>query len=214
MAANKKIKKNSSKSAKKSTLKTKGSKAISKVKTVKKIKTKAKLGAAAKVKAAFKTSKTKPTKKPVKVAKGLILKSKSIAKNITKTTTPKAKVPILKTNNGKAKGTNKEIPTKKPKGQAWMKPLDDRILIEVVEESSVSPGGIILVDSSIKPENIQGFVIAVGRGHQTKKGRIHPVEVKAGDKIIFSKYAGDKVSQDGVNFVIIRESEILGLASN
>jgi chaperonin GroES len=54
----------------------------------------------------------------------------------------------------------------------------------------------------------------VGRGHQSKKGRIRPVEVTVGDKIIFSKYAGDKISQDGVNFVVIRETEILGLAAN
>ncbi len=95
---------------------------------------------------------------------------------------------------------------------AWLHPLDDRLLIELVEEPQVSPGGIILIDSSQQPENLQGVVLAVGRGHQNKKGRLRPIETKAGDKVIFSKFSGDKITQNGVNFVIIRESEILGYA--
>ncbi len=183
-------------------------------KGIKKASTK-KIGAA-KV-APKKTASKKVLKATVaKKAGGKTTAAKKIAASKQKTTSKKVaalKSPV------KAKTLTKTISTapKKatgPKGKAWLKPLDDRLLVEVAEVATTTPGGIVLVDSSSQPDNTQGYVLAVGRGHQNKKGRIRPVEVNVGDKIIFSKYAGDKVSLDGVNFVIIRETEILGFAAN
>ncbi len=152
-----------------------------------------------------KTARPKAAKAPIK--KRVVTKSAAKKATIKKSATPKAAV-------SKPSKTTKIAKPSSPKGKTWLQPLDDRILVEVAEQDQVSPGGIVLIDSSTQPDNVQGFVVAVGRGHQNKKGRIRPIELKAGDKIIFSKYAGDKVSQDGVNFVIIRETEVLGFASN
>lgn len=161
-------------------------------------------------------AKTKPVAKK-KTAPKAVATKKSPAKKASPVTTKKASgksvkpkaTPTVKAN--KSAGSTKAT---KPASKAWMQPLDDRILVEVIEENQTSPGGIIIVDSSTQPDNLSGFVLSVGRGHQNKKGRIRPIELKAGDKIIFSKYAGDKISKDGVNFVIIRETEVLGFASN
>lgn len=186
----------------------------SKLKTAKKSSAKAKTKVVAKAKkpvaAKATKSKTKATpKKKVNLAKKPVAVKKTAKKSagLSKAkASPKPKAP--------AKPTTTSKKTSAPKGVAWMQPLDDRILVEIADSEQVTPGGIVLIDSSNQPENMHGYVVAVGRGHQSKKGRIRPIEVKAGDKIIFSKYAGDKVSYDGVNFVIIRETEVLGFAAN
>jgi chaperonin GroES len=159
------------------------------------------------VKKAAAPKKTKITKKTISTkSKTSKASAKPAPKAAAQTKKPiKSAAPSKKTTLTKSQG---------PKAKAWMKPLDDRILVELVDAEQVSPGGIILVDSSIQPENLEGYVTAIGRGHQNKKGRIRPVELKVGDKVLFSKYAGDKVSHNGVNFVIIRESEVLGFAAN
>jgi chaperonin GroES len=162
--------------------------------------TKKKAAASAKTNAK-KQLKAKVTKmKPVKAKAATTTKVKPASKKVS-----------LKP---KAKSASSASKVRPQKSQPWMQPLDDRILVEIADGPQTSPGGIILVDTAIQPDNVQGYVVSVGRGHQSKKGRIRPIEVKAGDKIIFSKYTGDKVSHDGVNFVIIRESEVLGFASN
>ncbi|MEY4615690.1 MAG: hypothetical protein RJB66_650 [Pseudomonadota bacterium] len=194
MAANKKQK---NKPAKKATpKKVTAKKSSAKVAKPKATKTKIvkKVSPAKKAKSAKKTATNK--KKPTKSSPKAVAK----AKKLTPTKTASKKPAATKPTTAKTK--------------AWMKPLDDRLLVELIEADQVSQGGIILVDSSIQPENLEGFVTAIGRGHQNKKGRIHPIELKVGDKIIFSKYAGDKVSHNGVNFVIIRETDVLGFAAN
>lgn len=199
------------------------SKAIKVSKAVKVSATKA--AKKANVKVTNKSGKTKNTKAPTKkptVAKPVKGNSKKAIKSKALKATPKKAaekktITATPTKAPKKASVGAEATKPKaltPKGSAWLQPLDDRILVELCEEPQVSPGGIILVDSSTQPDNVQGLVLAVGRGHQSKKGRIRPVEVKKGDKIIFSKYSGDKVSLHGVNFVIIRESEILGFASH
>lgn len=139
--------------------------------------------------------------------------SPSKAKKVA-TKTPKATAKSKSSTDNKWTSDISRKASAKPKGKTWLQPLDDRLLIEVAEQPKQTPGGIIIVDSAETTENLRGFVIAVGRGHQNKKGRIRPIEAKAGDKVIFSKYAGDKISHDGVNFVVIRETDILGFASN
>lgn len=207
MATNKKVKKTKNK---KSTTKVTRS-------VAKKVKASSKKPSVAKKLASKKPSKSVTLKKAVKTKttpKAALAKSKPSAKKATKPKATVAKKATAKASVAKVASAKKPSKPQGPKGKAWLLPLDDRILVEIAEMAPVSPGGIILVDSSYQPENVHGHVIAVGRGHQSKKGRIRPTDVKVGDKIIFSKYAGDKVSHDGVNFVIIRETEVLGFASN
>lgn len=163
------------------------------------------------------TAKTKsPSSKAKKATKTAqaSAKSKTSSKKIKASKSQSIKVATKSSSKNKLASSVSHKMISKPKGTAWLRPLDDRLLIEIAEEPKQTPGGIILIDSTETTENMRGFVIAVGRGHQSKKGRIRPIEAKAGDKVIFSKYAGDKISHDGVNFVVIRETDILGFASN
>jgi len=160
-----------------------------------------------------KSSKKKLTKNSPIKSKLAVKQKSSIKKAKSKNTTSVKTTAKISKKNKIVEKDSKKLSTK-PKGKAWLRPLDDRLLIEITDEPKKSPGGIILIDSTEQVENLQGFVIAVGRGHQGKKGRIRPIEAKTGDKVIFSKYSGDKISHDGVNFVVIRETDVLGFASN
>jgi chaperonin GroES len=91
-------------------------------------------------------------------------------------------------------------------------PLHDRIVIRRVEEAETSRGGIIIPDSA-KDKPQEGEVIAVGKGKSNEEGKVHPLEVKAGDRILFGKYAGTEIKIDGEDFLIMREEEVLGILS-
>lgn len=160
-----------------------------------------------------KSAKTKPAQVASKKVKATAKPIASNKKSQTSKSKP-AKTAVKSTSKKTLAPSVSSKLSSKPKGRAWLHPLDDRLLIEVTEEPKQTTGGIILIDSTEQAENLRGFVIAIGRGHQGKKGRIRPIEAKAGDKVIFSKYAGDKITHDGVNFVVIRETDILGFASN
>ncbi len=91
-----------------------------------------------------------------------------------------------------------------------LKPLGDRVVIEVVESEEKTASGIVLPDSAQeKPQ--EGKVIAVGPGRVTDKGERIPVEVREGDSVIFSKYAGTEVKVDEKEYLILRESDILAV---
>jgi chaperonin GroES len=89
-------------------------------------------------------------------------------------------------------------------------PLHDRILVRRVEESETSRGGIIIPDSA-KDKPQEGEVIAAGRGKSNDEGKVFPLAVKEGDRILFGKYAGTEIKLDGEDFVIMREEEVLGI---
>ena len=89
-------------------------------------------------------------------------------------------------------------------------PLHDRIVVRRVEEAETSRGGIIIPDSA-KDKPQEGEVIAVGRGKTNDKGETFPLDVKAGDRILFGKYAGTEIKIDGEDFLIMREEEVLGI---
>jgi chaperonin GroES len=91
-----------------------------------------------------------------------------------------------------------------------IRPLHDRILIERVEEEQKTKGGIIIPDTA-KEKPVQGKVIAVGKGKVTEKGQVTAPDVKEGNRILFSKYAGTEVKIDGKEHLIIREDDILGV---
>ena len=89
-------------------------------------------------------------------------------------------------------------------------PLHDRIVIRRVEEAETSRGGIIIPDSA-KDKPQEGEVISVGRGKTNDKGETFPLDVKAGDRVLFGKYAGTEIKIDGEDFLIMREEEVLGI---
>src|SRR5579864_6857748 len=89
-------------------------------------------------------------------------------------------------------------------------PLHDRILVRRVEEVGTTRGGIIIPDSA-KDKPQEGEVIAVGRGKTNDEGKTFPLNVKAGDRILFGKYAGTEIKIDGEDFLIMREEEVLGV---
>jgi len=89
-------------------------------------------------------------------------------------------------------------------------PLHDRILVRRIEESATTRGGIIIPDTA-KDKPQEGEVIAVGKGKSNEEGKVFPLEVKDGDRVLFGKYAGTEIKIDGEEFVIMREEEVLGI---
>jgi len=89
-------------------------------------------------------------------------------------------------------------------------PLHDRILVRRLEESETMRGGIIIPDSA-KEKPQQGEVISVGKGKSNDEGKVFPLDVKAGDTVLFGKYSGTEIKLDGEDFLIMREEEVLGI---
>jgi len=90
------------------------------------------------------------------------------------------------------------------------RPLQDRILIKRIEEEIKTSGGIIIPDTA-KEKPQQGEVVAVGNGKRLEDGKVQPIDVKVGDRILFGKYSGSDIKIDGVEHLILREDEILGI---
>jgi chaperonin GroES len=91
-----------------------------------------------------------------------------------------------------------------------VRPLHDRILIKRIEEKETIKGGIIIPDSA-KEKPQEGEVIAVGHGKKTEEGKVVPLDVKAGDRILFGKYSGTEIKIDDQEYLIVREEEVLGV---
>src|SRR3989441_959857 len=91
-----------------------------------------------------------------------------------------------------------------------IRPLHDRLLVERLEEKEVKKGGIIIPDTA-KEKPQEGKVIAVGNGKVTDEGKKVPLDVKAGDKILFGKYSGSEVKLDDKEYLIMREEDVLAI---
>jgi len=91
-----------------------------------------------------------------------------------------------------------------------IRPLQDRIIVKRVEGEEKSKGGIIIPDTA-KEKPQEGKVIAVGKGKITDDGKLQPMDVKKGDRVLFSKYSGSEVNIDGEEHLIIREDDVLGI---
>src|SRR4029077_9997428 len=91
-------------------------------------------------------------------------------------------------------------------------PLHDRILVRRVEEADTTRGGIIIPDSA-KDKPQEGEVISAGKGKISEEGKVRPLDVKEGDRILFGKYSGTEIKIDGEDFIIMREEEVLGVLS-
>jgi chaperonin GroES len=91
-----------------------------------------------------------------------------------------------------------------------IRPLQDRVLVKRIEEEEKTKGGIIIPDTA-KEKPQEGKVVAVGNGKIGDDGKVRPLDVSKGDKILFSKYAGTEVNIDGEEHLIIREDDVLGV---
>jgi chaperonin GroES len=90
------------------------------------------------------------------------------------------------------------------------RPLHDRVVVRRIEEDERTPGGIIIPDTA-KEKPQQGEVIAAGPGARDEKGVVQPLDVKAGDRVLFGKWSGSEVKIDGEELLIMKESDILGV---
>jgi len=90
------------------------------------------------------------------------------------------------------------------------RPLHDRVLVRRIEAEEKTRGGIIIPDTA-KEKPIEGEVIAVGTGTRDEQGKIHPLDVKAGDRILFGKWSGTEVKLDGEDLLVMKESDIMGV---
>jgi chaperonin GroES len=91
-----------------------------------------------------------------------------------------------------------------------IRPLQDRILVRRTPEKTSSPGGIIIPDV-VKEKPLEGKVVAVGNGKVLEDGKVRPLDIKAGDTVLFSKYAGTEIKIEGEDHLILREEDVLGV---
>ncbi|MCD4721781.1 MAG: co-chaperone GroES [Desulfobacula sp.] len=91
-----------------------------------------------------------------------------------------------------------------------LRPLSDRILVERVDEDEKTKGGIIIPDTA-KEKPAEGKVVATGNGRMGEDGKLLPMDVKIGDRILFSKYGGTDVKIDGIDYLILRQDDVLGV---
>jgi chaperonin GroES len=91
-----------------------------------------------------------------------------------------------------------------------LRPLHDRVILKRLEEERQSAGGILIPDTAAEKPSM-GEVVAVGPGKIGESGKLQPIGVKAGDKVLFGKYSGNEITVDGDELLIMREDEILGV---
>ncbi|HXP12802.1 MAG TPA: co-chaperone GroES, partial [Stellaceae bacterium] len=90
------------------------------------------------------------------------------------------------------------------------RPLHDRVLVRRLEEETRTPGGIIIPDTA-KEKPMEGEIIAAGPGVRGDDGKLHPLDVKAGDRVLFGKWSGAEVKIDGEELMIMKESDVMGV---
>ena len=90
------------------------------------------------------------------------------------------------------------------------RPLNDRVLVQRLESEEKTAGGIIIPDTA-KEKPMEGKVVAVGAGARDEQGKVQPLDVKAGDSILFGKWSGTEVKIDGQDYLIMKESDIMGI---
>ncbi len=91
-----------------------------------------------------------------------------------------------------------------------IRPLQDRIILKRISEEEKTKGGIIIPDTA-KEKPLEGRVVAVGNGKVLENGKVRPLDIKPGDRVLFSKYAGNEIKIDGEEHLMLREDDILGV---
>ena len=90
------------------------------------------------------------------------------------------------------------------------RPLHDRVLIQPLEQDSKTKGGIIIPDTA-KEKPVEGKVVAVGPGARDESGKLHPLDIKVGDLVLYGKWSGTEVKVDGEDLLIVKESDVMGV---
>ncbi|MGH8269360.1 MAG: co-chaperone GroES [Steroidobacteraceae bacterium] len=91
-----------------------------------------------------------------------------------------------------------------------IRPLHDRVVVKRLEEERTSPGGIVIPDTAAE-KPVQGKIVAVGNGKILEDGKVRPLDIKVGDKILFGKYSGTEVKLDGEDLVVMREEDVMAV---
>ncbi len=91
-----------------------------------------------------------------------------------------------------------------------IRPLHDRVVVKRLEEERTSPGGIVIPDTAAE-KPVQGKIVAVGNGKILEDGKVRPLDIKVGDKILFGKYSGTEVKVDGEDLVVMREEDVMAV---
>jgi chaperonin GroES len=192
-------------SVKKSNVKP-SNKKVAKKAAVKKSPAKSAKKAATKAKKAVKAPAKKAAAKKSSVKPKAAVKAKTPAKAVA----PKAvKAPVA------AKAPNvSAAKTKVLDLSDFVTPLDDRLIVQTSGAEKMTAGGLYIPDTVADVSgNLQGHVVAVGRGHLNKKGHVRPMDVQLGDKIIFSEFAGNKIKIQNEDLIILREGDVLGVVA-
>jgi chaperonin GroES len=92
-----------------------------------------------------------------------------------------------------------------------IRPLHDRIVVKRIEQTDEKTAGGLIIPDSAKEKPQEGEVVAVGNGKRNEDGKVLPMDVKPGDRILFGKYSGSDIKMDGVEYLIMREDEVLGV---
>jgi chaperonin GroES len=140
--------------------------------------------------------KNQLSKSKSKVKMKMKMSSKTVARTVAKTV---AKKVVAKAAQGRQSGVT-----------AFLTPLDDRVVIAPTVAGNKTAGGLIIPDSATQ-KPIRGTVLAKGRGHRNKKGKLRPLDVNVGDEVLFAEFAGTKITFDGNEFLILREADVLGV---
>lgn len=151
------------------------------------------------------TAKKAVTKKAV--AKKVAAKPATVKKTAVKSAPVKATA--MKVTPAKPFSTPS---TKKVDLSNFVTPLDDRLMVQLTGAEKMTAGGLYIPDTVADVSgNLQGFVVSVGRGHRNRKGQVRPMDLKVGDKVLFSEYAGTKLKIQDQDVLILRESDVLGV---
>lgn len=170
----------------------------------------AKKKAPAKKSTAKKSTAKKPAAKKAPVKKAAA--KKPIAKKAAKKPVAKKAISTKTANPKTAKASAAVAGKVSPK--ALLKPLDDRIVIQIKNFEKRTAGGLYIPETADVSGNFQGTVLAVGLGHKNKKGKVRPMDVKPGDEVLFDQHAGSKLTLNGEEVRILRESEVLGIVES
>ncbi len=171
---------------------------------------------AAKPKAALKKQTKPAAKAKIKTAAKKVTPKKVVKAAPKKTAVKVAPKKASKPAASKAPARSAAAATVDKKSESYfktyLKPLDDRMVVLVGANERVTAGGLIIPDTVTDVSgNFQGKVMAIGRGHMNKKGRVKTMDVSVGDKVVFSQFSGSQIDIDGNNIMIIRESDVLGI---
>lgn len=160
--------------------------------------------------AAKKAKKSVPSKKAAEKKPVVKAKAKAKAKIQTKA---KVKTKTKAKPAGKSKTIVKAKAPTKPAAKpipVHLVPLEDRVLVSIEGESDKTPGGLY-IPATVSERPTRGRVLALGPGRRNKKGQVRPLDVQAGDVVLFNSYAGTPVTLQGTEYLILREEDVLGI---